>query len=164
MLMESTQTVCDYAWWMFFNSHNVGINQVEPIIRAVLRLAEIECDKLPKHTAISEMLESRTLSQIQLTHTLTESDYNTPHSDGTTKFGHIYCGYQISTAERSLTLGLQVCAQTVCVCVCVCVCVQCCYCNITYHRRRNRGGQGGHGPPTFSRLTHPLLPYAKQKH
>ena len=32
------------------------------------------------------------------------------------------------------------------------------------HRRRNRGGQGGHGPPTFSRLTHPLLPYAKQKH
>ena len=34
----------------------------------------------------------------------------------------------------------------------------------TYHRRRNRGGQGGHGPPTFSRLTHPLLHYAKQKH
>ena len=111
-------------------SHNVGINQVEPVIRAVLRLAEIECDKLPKHTAISEMLlESRTLSQIQLAHTLTESDYNTLHSDGTTKFGHKYCGYQISTAERSLTLGLQVCAQT----VCVCVCVQCCYCNITHH-------------------------------
>ena len=96
-------------------SHNVGINQVDPVIRALLRLAEIECDKLPKHTAISEMLlESRTLSQIQLAHTLTESDYNTLHSDGTTKFGHEYCGYQ--------TLGLQVCAQTVCVYVCVCVC------------------------------------------
>ena len=24
-------------------------------------------------------------------------------------------------------------------------------------------GGGGHGPPTFSRLTHPLLPYARQK-
>ena len=32
------------------------------------------------------------------------------------------------------------------------------------HRRRNRGGQGGHGPPHLSRLTHPLLPYARQKH
>ena len=95
-------------------SHNVGINQVEPVIQAVLRLAGIKCDKLPKHTAISEMLlESRTLSQIQ---TLTDTEFNTLHSDGTTKFGHKYCGYQISTAERSLTLGLQVC---VCVCVCV---------------------------------------------
>lgn len=54
-------------------SHNVGINQVESVIRAVLRLADIECDKLPQHTAISEMLfESRTLSQIQLAQTLTE--------------------------------------------------------------------------------------------
>ena len=61
------------------------------------------------------MLESRTLSQIQLANTLTESDYNTLHSDGTTKFGHKYCGYQISTADRSLTLGLQVCVQA-CVC------------------------------------------------
>ena len=95
-------------------SHNVGINQVEPVIQAVLRLAELECDKLPQHTAISEMLlESRTLSQIQLAHTLTNTEYNTLHSDGTTKFGHKYCGYQISTAERSLTLGLQVCACTI---------------------------------------------------
>ena len=94
-------------------SHNVGINQIEPVIQAVLRLAELECDKLPQHTAISEMLlESRTLSQIQLAHTLTDTEYNTLHSDGTTKFGHKYCGYQISTAERSLTLGLQVCACT----------------------------------------------------
>ena len=96
-------------------SHTVGINQAEPVIRAVLRLAEVECDKLSKHTAISEMLlESRTLSQIQLAHTLTETEYNTLHSDGTIKFGHKYCGYQISTAERSLTLGIQVCAYTMC--------------------------------------------------
>ena len=67
-------------------SHNVGINQVEPVIRAVLRLAEIECDKIPKHTAISEMLlENRSLSQIQLAHTLTDTVYNILHSDGTTK-------------------------------------------------------------------------------
>lgn len=52
-------------------SHNVGINQVEPVIRAVLRLAEMECDQLPKYTAIREMLlESRSLSQIQLAHIL----------------------------------------------------------------------------------------------
>ena len=93
----------------------MGINQVEPVIQAVLRLAGIKCDKLPKHTAISEMLlESRTLSQIQLAQTLTDTEFDTLHSDGTTKFGHKYCGYQISTAERSLTLGLQV---YVCVCV-----------------------------------------------
>ena len=30
------------------------------------------------------------------------------------------------------------------------------------HRQQYRGG--GPWPPTFSRLTHPLLPYAKQKH
>ena len=90
-------------------SHNVGINQVEPVIKAVLRLANLECDKLPQHTAISEMLlESRTLSQIQLAETLTGSEYTTLHSDGTTKFGHKYSGYQISTADKSLTLGLQV--------------------------------------------------------
>ena len=98
-------------------SHNVGINQVKPIIRAVLRLAEIECDELPKHTAISEMLlERHCLSQIQLAHTLMDTEYNTLHSDGTTKFGHKYCGYQISTAEKSLTLGLQVCACSMCAC------------------------------------------------
>lgn len=91
-------------------SHNVGINQIEPVIRAVLRLVNVECNRIPQHTAISQMLlESRALSQIQLAKTLSESDQcNTLHSDGTTKFGHKYTGYQISTAETALTLGLQV--------------------------------------------------------
>lgn len=91
-------------------SHNVGINQIEPVIRSVLRLVNVECNRIPQHTAISQMLlESRALSQIQLVKTLSESDQcNTLHSDGTTKFGHKYTGYQISTAETALTLGLQV--------------------------------------------------------
>ena len=96
-------------------SHNVGIKQVEPVIQAVLRLVGMECDSIPKHTAISEMLlESRALSQIQLAQTLANTEGNTLHSDGTTKFGQKYCGYQISTAERSLTLGLQVHVYTLC--------------------------------------------------
>lgn len=100
-------------------SRNVGIKQVEPVIRAVLRLVGMECDHLPKHTIISEMLlESRALSQVQLAETLANTEYNTLHSDGTTKFGQKYCGYQVSTAETSLTLGLQVhvCRLMFCYC------------------------------------------------
>ena len=87
-------------------SRNVGMKQVEPVIQAVLRLVGVECDHLPKHTTISDMLlESRALSQVQLAQTLANTEYNTLHSDGTTKYGQKYCGYQVSTAEMSLTLG-----------------------------------------------------------
>ena len=88
---------------------NVGINKVEPVIRAVLRLVNVSCPQLPQHTAISDMLlEARALSQIQLAETLSVTENNTLHSDGTTKFGHKYGSYQISTSDKALTLGVQV--------------------------------------------------------
>ena len=90
-------------------SRNVGIKQVEPVIRAVMKLCKLKCDRLPQHTAIDDMLiESRSLCQIQLAEALTDSTYNTLHSDGTSKFGHKYTGFQVSTLEGSLSLGLQV--------------------------------------------------------
>ena len=88
---------------------NVGINKVEPVIRAVLRLVNVSCPQLPQHTAISDMLlEARALSQIQLAETLSVTENNTLHSDGTTKFGRKYGSYQISTSDKALTLGVQV--------------------------------------------------------
>ena len=74
-------------------------------------------------------------------------------------------------SENQVSVCVCVCVRVcVCVCVCVRVCVCACVCihhwcvcvqNITipistavivraiHHRRRNRGGQGGHGPPTY---------------
>ena len=93
-------------------SHNVGIKKVEPVIRAVLQLANVTCHHLPQPTAISDMLlEGRVLSQIQLVETLTARENLTLHSDGTTKFGHKYSSYQVSTDDKSMTLGVQVCMR-----------------------------------------------------
>lgn len=51
---------------------NVGIKKVEPVIRAVLKFADVICQKLPQPTTISDMLlEGRVLSQIQLVEALT---------------------------------------------------------------------------------------------
>ena len=89
-------------------THNVTIFNVEPVIRSVLKLAKIDCDRLLKHTVINNMLaEARALSHMQLVEALTESSNNTLHSDGTTKFGHKFSGYQMSTVENSYTLGLR---------------------------------------------------------
>ena len=90
-------------------SYNVGILNVEPIIKSVLHLAGLEYDRIPKHTTINEMMiESRSLAHMQLAETLVQAPNSTLHSDGTTKFGHKYISYQVSTAEGSLSLGLQV--------------------------------------------------------
>ena len=53
------------------------------------------------------LAEARALSHMQLAEVLAESTDNTLHSDGTTKFGHKFSGYQISTAENSYSLGLR---------------------------------------------------------
>lgn len=83
-------------------SRNVGIKQVEPVIRAVLRLVGMECDHLPKHTTISEMLlESRALSQVQLAQTTLEtlqevleelSQTNQQHGQGYSDAGKMIIG------------------------------------------------------------------------
>ena len=48
-------------------SKNVGIMQVEPVVRSVLKLCKIDCEQFPKHTQINGMLiESRSLAHVQL--------------------------------------------------------------------------------------------------
>ena len=90
-------------------TYNVSILKIEPVLRSVFKLLNIECNKLPQRTAINEILiESRSIAHTQIAETLITSSNNTLHSDGTTKFGHKYQSYQVSTEEGSLTLGLQV--------------------------------------------------------
>ena len=43
---------------------------------------------------------------MQLAEVLTQEDYHTLHSDGTTKFGHKYLAYQVSTEHETYTLGM----------------------------------------------------------
>ena len=97
-------------------SRNVGIRQVEPVVQSVLRLCKMDCDRFPQHTQINEMLiESRSLAHVQLADVLTGSDSNTLHSDGTSKFGHKYTSFQVTTTEGSFSLGMQVqkCSMTI---------------------------------------------------
>ena len=90
-------------------TYNIGILKIEPVLQSVFKLLNVECDKLPKRTTINEILiESRSLAHTQIADVLTASTNNTLHSDGTTKYGHKYQSYQVSTENGSLTLGLQV--------------------------------------------------------
>lgn len=49
-------------------AYNVGINKVEPVIRAVLKLVNVTCPQLPQHTDM--LIEARALSQNQLAESL----------------------------------------------------------------------------------------------
>ena len=89
-------------------SHNVGILHVQLVIHSILKMAGVECNKLSQHTAISDMMiEARALSQMQLAEVLTQENDNTLHTDGTTKFGHKYSSYQVSTKDTTYSLGLR---------------------------------------------------------
>ena len=90
-------------------SYNIGILKIEPVLKSVFKLLDVTYDRLPKHSTINEILiESRSLSHLQLAEILNTTSNNTLHSDGTTKFNHKYLSYQVATEEGSLTLGLQV--------------------------------------------------------
>lgn len=97
---------------MELSSRNVGIMQIEPVVRSVLKLCKVDCERFPKHTQINEMiLESRSLAHVQLADILTSTEYNTLHTDGTSKFGHKYTSFQ-ATTEGSYSLGMQVRSHT----------------------------------------------------
>lgn len=49
---------------------NVSINNVESVIRAVLRLAQSECERLPKRTMITELTVEENLELFGLNHAL----------------------------------------------------------------------------------------------
>jgi len=89
-------------------SFNVGMKQVEPVIKSVLHnLTNLEVVELPKlSTFVSMLLEMKTLVYQQLGEELTKSRNLTLHSDGTSKFGQHYEDFQVSTSLGSYSLGL----------------------------------------------------------
>jgi len=89
-------------------SMNVGVKNVDPIIRTVLsNIAGMTVDRLPKYTTTVEMLpEMKALAYKQIAEKLQVSQQLTLHSDGTSKFGQHYGSFQVSTTESSYSLGL----------------------------------------------------------
>ena len=89
-------------------SLNVGVRNVEPIIRSVLsNLVGVDIDRLPKYSTFVGMLsEMKVIAYKQLSEELAECEYTTLHSDGTTKFGQHYGSFQVSTDKSAYTLGL----------------------------------------------------------
>ena len=90
-------------------SFNVGMKQVEPVIKSVLHnLTNLEVAELPKLFTLASMLpEMKTLAYHQLGEELTKSSNLTLHSDGTSKFGQHYGGFQVSTSLGSYSLAPQ---------------------------------------------------------
>lgn len=92
-------------------SLNVGVRNIAPIIRCVLKsVAHRSVARLPSHGLTCTMiLESLTVAQAQLGEKLSESpDYNTLQTDGTTKYGDHFATYDIKTSqEPAFTLGIR---------------------------------------------------------
>ena len=89
-------------------SMNVGILQVDPVIRSVLKnIAGMEVDKLPKPASLIRMLtELKCLSYQQIADELQGCEKAALHADGTSKFGQHYGSFQISTDNTAYSLGL----------------------------------------------------------
>ena len=89
-------------------SMNVGTKQVESVIRSVLRnIVSIEVGELPKPSTLCGMLaEMKCLAYQQISDEVGSQENATLHSDGTSKFGHHYGSYQISTDASVYSLGL----------------------------------------------------------
>ena len=89
-------------------SMNVGILQIDPVIRSVLKnIAGMEVDKLPKPASLIRMLtELKCLSYQQIADELQGCENVTLHADGTSKFGQHYGSFQISTDNTAYPLGL----------------------------------------------------------
>ena len=73
-----------------------------------MTLAGKSCSRLPCQSKINDLLaEGRAVSHMQITEELACSSNTSLHSDGTTKFGHKYLGYQVATEERYFTVGIR---------------------------------------------------------
>ena len=92
-------------------SRNVGINNVEPIMRSVASLCGKTLGRLPQPSKLSMMyVEAASLSQVQLSEVLVSADNVTLHSDGTTKFGQKYLSFQVEYSLFALKARLCVIA------------------------------------------------------
>jgi len=73
----------------------------------VLCLAGKTVEGLPAPSTINNMIvEAGVISKLQLGEGATNNCIQHLHTDGTTKFGEKYGGYQISTTEASYSLAL----------------------------------------------------------
>eukprot|EP00117_Sycon_ciliatum_P036187 scpid41604/ scgid27282/ len=89
-------------------SRNVGINNVEPVIRSVASLCGRSLGRLPKPSTLAEMyIEGASLAQSQLCEVLSSSENVTLHSDGTTKFGQKYLSFQVGVGDDMYSLGMR---------------------------------------------------------
>ena len=89
-------------------SLNVGINNVEPVIRSVLKhIASFEIKELPHPTTLTRMYSKmKGLACQQLNAELKKGDNLTLHSDGTSKYGQHFYSFQLSTPDSTYSLGL----------------------------------------------------------
>ena len=89
-------------------SLNVGVANVEPVIRSVLKhVGGFEVQALPAPTTLMRILtEMKVLACQQLSEELSKSKDVTLHSDGTSKWGQHYYSFQVSTSDSTYTLGL----------------------------------------------------------
>ena len=87
---------------------NVGISNVQPIIRCVLQhIASLEVKELPCTATLVRMLtEMKVLACQQLSEELSKQENLMLHSNGTSKFGQHYYLFLISTRHSVYTLGL----------------------------------------------------------
>ena len=89
-------------------SLNVGVANVEPVIRSVLKhVGGFEVQALPAPITLMRILtEMKVLACQQLSEELSKSKDVTLHSDGTSKWGQHYYSFQVSTSDSTYTLGL----------------------------------------------------------
>ena len=89
-------------------SLNVGIKNVEPVIRSVLKhIVSFEIKELPHPTTLTQMYsEMKGLACQHLNEELQKGDNLTLHSDGTSKYGQHFYSFQLSTPDSTYSLGL----------------------------------------------------------
>ena len=89
-------------------SHHVALEHVGQVIRSVVKsFTGREVGRLPSIGLLSQMQsEMKTVSLVHAAEQITESSYSTLHTDATTKFVRKYSGYQVTTKEGALSLGL----------------------------------------------------------
>ncbi|CAG2216853.1 unnamed protein product [Mytilus edulis] len=89
-------------------SLNVGVNNVEKVVRTVLeKLGGLKVERLPKRTFSEIMLvEAKALAQMQAAEAMLTSECNTLHTDGTKKGAHEFGGVQVGTSFGQLSLGI----------------------------------------------------------
>ena len=86
-------------------SLNVGLKQIEPVIKSVLHNIASMASPSPS-TLVNMLAEMKGLACQQLGEVLIQERNLTLHSDGTSKFGLDYVGFQMSTETSAYSLGL----------------------------------------------------------